>query len=169
MVVKLKLSSTSLFLNAFISGSKLTHNFDSVVTLLYTTANKKSMPKVIVLSHHQVVVESLLRTEGWRIKDGFEPRTSQAIASDWYKGQGSKGSRQYKESYTDPDRDKGLMSAMASAIDASIKGELETVSDFGQKRDEICEACPVSANDCWRRNENFTVRDGIDLLRGRRI
>jgi len=125
------------------------------------------MESITVLAHHELVIVSMLRLEEYRINDGFSPRTPQQIAEDWYQATAKSGARHYQTAFTDIVRDKEMVAAFATAIIAYRGNTLNSVGDFSQKRDAICEACPVSTNDCWRRNDSFTVEDGIRVLRGK--
>ena len=124
------------------------------------------MNRVTVLAHHQNLIESLLQQESWRVGDGHLPRTAVEIATHWYQGTAANGASHYREAFTDADRDHQLISALAEAIESLQQGRLDTVPDFSQKRDSICEACPVAADRCWRRSD-LTVQDAITLLKER--
>lgn len=118
-----------------------------------------------VLAHHETNIVSLLRLEKFRTQSGKPARTPEEMALDWYGGLRG-GNSFYGRVFKNEREDVDLIRTMAAAIRARERGELTAVGDFSQKRDAICEACPAGRDDCWRKDERYTLREWIKILAG---
>lgn len=140
------------------------YNIYFALILLYNSVIMAK--KEALLAHHESVIQSLLRSEEWRVSDGKTPRTSLEIAKDWAKGQEGHGAQHYREALSQPRTSQRMSRKMAELIDNYQRGNLEAVGDFRQKRDGLCEACGVTRKSCWRKSE-LSIPEAIKVLRGK--
>lgn len=120
--------------------------------------------KKAILAHHELVIQSLLREERWRVSGGKTPRDYRQIAEDWVEGQKNDGALHYRVAFSDQTIASRVSLVMGQLIREYDAGDLNVVEDFSQKRDGLCDVCGVTSRDCWRQSD-LSIREAIEVLR----